>query len=78
MAMTDYRDWRVTQIRRWPLPAALSKQWARDHKVLYLNYPRFFRLGMPQPERLARFDRFRRFSPEMDLRDADPSRVRTA
>jgi Xaa-Pro aminopeptidase len=70
VAMTDYRDWRVTQIRRWPLPAALSKSWDRDHKVLYLNYPRFFRLGMPEPERLALFDRFRRFSPEMELRDA--------
>jgi Xaa-Pro aminopeptidase len=70
VAMTDYRDWRVTQIRRWPLPAALSKEWGRDHKVLYLNYPRFFRLGMPEPERLALFDRFRRFSPEMELRDA--------
>jgi Xaa-Pro aminopeptidase len=70
VALTDYRDWRVTQIRRWPLPAALSKSWGRDHKVLYLNYPRFFRLGMPEPERLALFDRFRRFSPEMELRDA--------
>ncbi|MFC1662057.1 M24 family metallopeptidase [Gemmatimonadota bacterium] len=70
VAMTDYRDWRITQIRRWPLPAALSKSWGRDHKVLYLNYPRFFRLGMPEPERLALFDRFRRFSPEMDLRDS--------
>jgi Xaa-Pro aminopeptidase len=70
VAMTDYRDWRITQIRRWPLPAALSKAWGRDHKVLYLNYPRFFRLGMPEPERLTLFDRFRRFSPEMELRDA--------
>jgi hypothetical protein len=25
--MTDYRDWRMTQIRRWPLPAALAKRW---------------------------------------------------
>ncbi len=70
VAMTDYRDWRITQIRRWPLPAALARAWGRDHKVLYLNYPRFFRLGMPEPERLALFDRFRRFSPEMELRDA--------
>ena len=70
VAMTDYRDWRITQIRRWPLPAALSRQWGDDHKVLYLNYPRFFRLGMPEPERLTTFDRFRRFSPDMELRDA--------
>ncbi|MFT5434474.1 MAG: Xaa-Pro aminopeptidase [Myxococcota bacterium] len=70
VAMTDYRDWRITQIRRWPLPAALSREWGHDHKALYLNYPRFFRLGMPEPERLATFDRFRRFSPEMELRDA--------
>jgi len=79
VAMTDYRDWRVTQIRRWPLSAALSKSWGRDHKALYLNYPRFFRLGMPEPERLALFDRFGRFSPEMELRDAadimDPVRM---
>ena len=79
VAMTDYRDWRITQIRRWPLPAALARKWGRDHKALYLNYPRFFRLGMPEPERLALFDRFRRFSPEMELRDAadilDPVRM---
>ena len=79
VSMTDFRDWRITQIRRWPLPAALSKSWGPDHKVLYLNYPRFFRLGLPEPERLALFDRFRRFSPEMELRDAadiiDPVRM---
>ena len=70
VAMTDYRDWRITQIRRWPLPAALARKWGDDQKVLYLNYPRFFRLGMPEPERLSTFDRFRRFSPDMELRDA--------
>jgi len=70
VAMTDFRDWRITQIRRWPLPAELSRSWGRDHKTLYLNYPRFFRLGMPEPERLALFHRFLRFSPEMDLRDS--------
>jgi Xaa-Pro aminopeptidase len=79
VAMTDYRDWRITQIRRWPLPAALSKQWGSDHKVLYVNFPRFFRLGLPEPSRLELFERFRRFSPEMDLRDAadvlDPVRM---
>lgn len=70
VAMTDYRDWRITQIRRWPLPAALSREWGDHDKVLYLNYPRFFRLGMPEPERLATFGRFRQFSPDMELRDA--------
>ncbi|NNF27820.1 MAG: hypothetical protein HKN73_11415, partial [Gemmatimonadetes bacterium] len=70
VAMTDYRDWRITQIRRWPLPAALAREWGEREKVLYLNYPRFFRLGMPEPERLAVFDRFRRFSPDVELRDA--------
>jgi len=65
VAMTDYRDWRITQIRRWPLPAALSKAWGSSMKVLHLNYPRFFRLGLPEPSRLELFDRFRRFSPEM-------------
>ena len=79
VAMTDYRDWRVTQVRRWPLPAALAKRWGRDHKVLYLNYPRFLRLGMDEPARLGVFARIGRFSPEMELRDAadtlDPIRM---
>lgn len=70
VAMTDIRDWRITQERRWPLPRAIARRWGNDTKTLYLNYPRFFRLGMPEPERLATYDRFRRFSPEMDLRDA--------
>jgi len=79
VAMTDFRDWRITQIRRWPLPAALSKAWGPSKKVLHLNYPRFFRLGLTEPPRLQIFDRFRRFSPEMELRDAadilDPVRM---
>ena len=60
VAMTDYRDWRVTQLRRWPLPRALARRFGDTKKTLYLNYPRFFRLGMPEPERLTTFDRFRR------------------
>lgn len=79
VAMTDIRDWRITQQRRWPLPRALAKRWGNSEKTLYLNYPRFFRLGRPEPERLAVFDKLRRFSPEMDLRDAadvlDPVRM---
>ncbi len=79
VAMTDYRDWRITQIRRWPLPAALSKTWGPSKKVLHVNYPRFFRLGLPEPSRLELFARFRRFSPEVELRDAadvlDPVRM---
>jgi Xaa-Pro aminopeptidase len=79
VAMTDYRDWRITQIRRWPLAGALSKAWGRNQKLLYLNYPRFFRLGMPEPPRLELFKRFERFSPEMELLDAadllDPVRM---
>jgi Xaa-Pro aminopeptidase len=47
--------------------------------VLYLNYPRFFRLGLPEPARLETFERIRRFSPEIDARDAaeilDPIRM---
>jgi Xaa-Pro aminopeptidase len=69
-AMTDFRDMRITQIRRWPLSAALAKAWGEDDKVLYLNYPRFLRLGMPEPPRLEIFARIERFSPEMDLRDS--------
>jgi len=79
VAMTDYRDWRITQIRRWPLPEALSKAWGSSKKVLHVNFPRFFRLGLPEPSRLDLFDRFRRFSPEIELRDAadvlDPVRM---
>ncbi len=79
VAMTDHRDWRITQLRRWPLPAALAERWGNSKKTLYLNYPRFFRLGMPEPARLTTFDRFRRFSPEIDLKDAadllDPIRM---
>jgi Xaa-Pro aminopeptidase len=78
-ALTDYRDWRITQRRRYPLPGALAKTWGRKSKALYLNYPRFLRLGMPEPPRLEFFSRLQRFSPELDLRDAadvlDPVRM---
>lgn len=70
VAMTDFRDWRITQVRRWPLAAALSRAWGEDDKVLYLNYPRFFRLGMPEPVRLEAFQRIQRFSPEIVARDS--------
>lgn len=70
VAMTDFRDWRPTQVRRWPLAAALSRAWGENDKALYLNYPRFFRLGMPEPSRLEAFQRIQRFSPEIDARDS--------
>lgn len=70
VAMTDFRDWRITQVRRWPLAAALSRAWGETDKVLYLNYPRFFRLGMPEPSRLESFQRIQRFSPELVARDS--------
>ena len=70
VAMTDFRDWRITQVRRWPLAAALSRTWGESDKVLYLNYPRFFRLGMPEPARLDEFERIQRFSPEIVARDS--------
>jgi Xaa-Pro aminopeptidase len=70
VALTDYRDWRITQIRRWPLPAALAKRWGSEEKVLYVNYPRFLRLGMPEPTRLEFFEKLKRFSPEARLRDS--------
>lgn len=70
VAMTDFRNWRITQVRRWPLAAALSRAWGRNDKVLYLNYPRFFRLGMPEPSRLAEFERIRRFSPDIRIEDS--------
>jgi Xaa-Pro aminopeptidase len=79
VAFTDYRDWRITQIRRWPLAGAISKAWGRDHKVLYGNYPRFFRLRMAEPPRVEFFERLRKFSPELELRDSadvlDPVRM---
>ena len=70
VAVTDYRDWRITQIRRWPISAALSKTWGPSHKVLFLNYPRFFRLGMVEPPRLSLFEKLSRFSPELVRRDS--------
>ena len=70
VAMTDFRDWRITQVRRWPLAAALARTWGENDKVLYFNYPRFFRLGMPEPSRLAEFERIQRFSPEIVARDS--------
>ena len=70
VAMTDFRDWRITQVRRWPLAAALSRAWGESDKVLYFNYPRFFRLGMPEPKRLEEFERIKRFSPEIVARDS--------
>ncbi len=70
VALTDYRDWRITQIRRNPLAGDISKHWGRDNKVLYLNYPRFLRLGMPEPPRLALFEKMQRFSPELVVRDS--------
>ena len=79
VALTDYRDWRITQIRRWPLPGALAKAWGRDHKILYANYPRFLRLRMAEPPRVEFFNRLKRFSPELELRDSadilDPVRM---
>jgi Xaa-Pro aminopeptidase len=78
-ALTDYRDWRITQRRRYPLPGALAKAWGRKSKALYLNYPRFLRLGMSEPPRLELFSRLQRFSPELDVRDSadvlDPIRM---
>lgn len=79
VALTDYRDWRITQIRRNPLAAVISKAWGRKNKVLYLNYPRFLRLGMPEPSRFEYFEKLRRFSPELEIRDSadvlDPVRM---
>ena len=78
-ALTDYRDWRITQRRRYPLPGALAKAWGRKSKALYLNYPRFLRVGMQEPPRLELFSRLQRFSPELDVRDSadviDPIRM---
>jgi len=70
VALTDYRDWRITQIRRWPLPAALARKWGNERKVLFVNYPRFLRLAMPAPVRFEFFEKLKRFSPEVELKDS--------
>ncbi len=70
VALTDFRDWRITQVRRWPLAAALSRAWGDNNKLLYLNYPRFLRLGMPEPARLEQFEKIKRFSPEIVVADS--------
>ncbi|MEO8658403.1 MAG: Xaa-Pro peptidase family protein [Bryobacteraceae bacterium] len=79
VALTDYRDWRITQIRRWPVPAALAKAWGPDHKVLWANYPRFLRLRMPQPPRVEFFNRLKSFSADLEMHDSadvlDPVRM---
>ena len=49
---------------------AVARSWGETDKVLYLNYPRFFRLGMPEPARLEAFQRIQRFSPEIRARDS--------
>jgi Xaa-Pro aminopeptidase len=70
IAITTYRDWRITQIRRWPVPAALAKTWASGPKVLYVNYPRFPRLSEPEPVRFAFFATLQHYSPSIELRDS--------
>jgi Xaa-Pro aminopeptidase len=79
IAITSYRDWRITQIRRWPLPAALANAWGRKEKVLYVNYPRFPMLNQPDPVRLEFLAKLQRYSPALELRDSadvlDPIRM---
>ncbi len=70
IAITTYRDWRITQIRRWPVPAALAKQWSSGARALYVNYPRFPRLGQPEPTRFAFFATLQHYSPALQLRDS--------
>ena len=45
VAMTDYRDWRITQIRRWPIPAALSKTLGPDPKGPLSELPALLQAG---------------------------------
>jgi Xaa-Pro aminopeptidase len=79
IAITTYRDWRITQIRRWPLSAALAKAWDKQQKILYVNYPRFPRLAMAEPVRLEFFAKLQRYSPALELHDSadvlDPIRM---
>jgi Xaa-Pro aminopeptidase len=70
VATTTYRDWRITEIRRFPIPVALARVWASGPKVLYVNYPRFPRIDMPEPPRLEFFAKLQRYSPSLQLRDS--------
>ena len=77
--LTDYRDMRITQIRRWPLPAALAKAFGRHDKVPVSELPAVPPPGHARAAAAGVFDRFRRFSPELQLRDSaeilDPVRM---
>ena len=79
VAITTFRDWRITEIRRWPVPAALSKAWGSKEKILYVNYPRFPMINQPDPVRLDFLDKLKRYSPALEFRDSadvlDPIRM---
>lgn len=78
-ALTDYRNLRITQLRFKEVASDLARGWGNDHKVLYVNYPRFTNLDEPATPRLAFVERLRAATSELDVRDAghllDPMRM---
>lgn len=71
-ALTDYRDIRITQLRRKPVASDFSRGLGVQgtRKIIYLNYPRFTNLAEPQNPRFALAERLRQASPEVELRDS--------
>ncbi len=68
-ALTDYSLLRTHQRGSKPISTDLSRALG-ETKIVYFNYPRFLNLSARPPERLELIDRIRRFSPEVDVRDA--------
>ncbi len=69
-ALTDYRNLRITQLRFKEVASDMARGWDDDHKIVYVNYPRFTNLSEPATPRLDFVERIRRATSELDLRDA--------
>jgi Xaa-Pro aminopeptidase len=78
-AISDYRNLRITQLRFKPVASDMALGLGNDHKIMYLNYPRFHNLNEPANPRLAFVERLRQATSEIDFRDAgdllDPMRM---
>ncbi|HSM07297.1 MAG TPA: Xaa-Pro peptidase family protein [Longimicrobiales bacterium] len=78
-AVSDYRNLRITQLRFKPEASDLARGWGSEHKILYVNFPRFTNLNEPATPRLAFVERLRQATSELDVRDAgdllDPMRM---
>jgi len=78
-AISDYRNLRITQLRFKPVASDMARGLGNDHKIMYVNFPRFDNLNEPPPPRLAFVERLRHATSEIDFRDAgdilDPMRM---